>query len=876
MSQDNRIYWRLDEKAFWPSLRADTRNTGRAPDWNNKNYRKDIKWPSKPWAFKMGKASTCAPVIGSDGTIYVGSGDRYFYAVNYDGSLKWKIKIDGVVDAAAVIGRRTDLDTGIEKDYVFFPGADGFIRKVDCQTGEIIGYFEATEHYKNIIVRGIPKCNWFESDLTFSKTGRLLAGCDDFAFYQLDPETMTKACPEYMTGNQVWCGSPTGLNGEHYVSGLDSFFRCVDEKGKLRWIYPIFGMAGASPTILDNGDVVIGSGNNNIYCFKNKSIFKIGRVRWKFHTKGDVWSAAALSYDGKTIYVSSADGIVYALNTLSGKLKWSFPTLGPNRCGCVLDRSGNVYIASGDGKIYKLSKNNGQRIWSFDCSQFNISKEFREFDRYHFVPSSIALSPGGIYAPNQNGNLYYIPFEYMENEEARQDPRCCFDPNPDIPLNGEYLIPISPGGHPIMNEISSYNSMNSLIKFNRRLGRSDVITLKLIVTKDGQILDTRITNIEIKMNPNFDSRIQISTDARYINVVPLEFLKSDANYEIELKIKYVIPKKYSWFIFPLDRIWKGKKSEGYIETKLLFKTISYDSIINEKQSLLRIGDFNKQIPGDVLILKNIFPWQEALMINLAIIALDDLYILASPIYHDVNKKRIIFWCEMAEKIEGIEEDSNPKIAKYKVMTDFQNVPFRFTLDMKYDTDGTFSISTSGFKLNWAGVVLPFKLLILSGRLDNNLKLQGDTTAYFETPVNEIPLFGKLLKAMNVVNKDGNFMAVGTYNLEKAQGPAIKPSKGLVESLEVLNNKISVKFSTKDHNGIILKNHFISIALIDVTEGKSIKCDYQGGISFITNMEGYIEKLEFTLNKDLAKIYLNKKRCLAIIIKDTTPIFAKII
>ncbi|MHA1251575.1 MAG: hypothetical protein ACTSRP_16405, partial [Candidatus Helarchaeota archaeon] len=175
MSQDNRIYWRLDEKAFWPSLRADTRNTGRAPDWNNKNYRKDIKWPSKPWAFKMGKASTCAPVIGSDGTIYVGSGDRYFYAVNYDGSLKWKIKIDGVVDAAAVIGRRTDLDTGIEKDYVFFPGADGFIRKVDCQTGEIIGYFEATEHYKNIIVRGIPKCNWFESDLTFSKTGRLLA-----------------------------------------------------------------------------------------------------------------------------------------------------------------------------------------------------------------------------------------------------------------------------------------------------------------------------------------------------------------------------------------------------------------------------------------------------------------------------------------------------------------------------------------------------------------------------------------------------------------------------------------------------------------------------------------------------------------------------
>lgn len=42
-------------------------------------------------------------LIGKDGTIYVGSGDNYFYAIKHDGTLKWKYKADGSVDSAPVI-----------------------------------------------------------------------------------------------------------------------------------------------------------------------------------------------------------------------------------------------------------------------------------------------------------------------------------------------------------------------------------------------------------------------------------------------------------------------------------------------------------------------------------------------------------------------------------------------------------------------------------------------------------------------------------------------------------------------------------------------------------------------------------------------------
>jgi len=48
----------------------------------------------------------------------------------------------------------------------------------------------------------------------------------------------------------------------------------------------------------------------------------IGLLKWKFKTKGDVWSSPAIAQDG-TIYVGSVDDYLYAIN-LNGSLKWKF------------------------------------------------------------------------------------------------------------------------------------------------------------------------------------------------------------------------------------------------------------------------------------------------------------------------------------------------------------------------------------------------------------------------------------------------------------------------------------------------------------------------------------------------------------------------
>ncbi|MCD6239765.1 MAG: PQQ-binding-like beta-propeller repeat protein, partial [Thermotogae bacterium] len=44
------------------------------------------------WKYKTGYWVYSSPVIGEDGTVYVGCDDHYLYAIRPDGILKWKYK----------------------------------------------------------------------------------------------------------------------------------------------------------------------------------------------------------------------------------------------------------------------------------------------------------------------------------------------------------------------------------------------------------------------------------------------------------------------------------------------------------------------------------------------------------------------------------------------------------------------------------------------------------------------------------------------------------------------------------------------------------------------------------------------------------------
>jgi len=103
---------------------------------------------------------------------------------------------------------------------------------------------------------------------------------------------------------------------------------------------------------------------------------------WPPPAKQDYWHRLsnlkpAVNYDrafhvvgrGEVVFFgSSADCKVYALDALSGRLRWSFFTDGPVRLAPVA-AGPRVYAASDDGCVYCLSATDGSLVWKFRAAE---------------------------------------------------------------------------------------------------------------------------------------------------------------------------------------------------------------------------------------------------------------------------------------------------------------------------------------------------------------------------------------------------------------------------------------------------------------------------------------------------------------------------
>ena len=82
--------------APWPTFRRDERNTASSPI--RASYSGDA-----PWSFQTGKGIFSTPVIAGDGTIFVGSADHYFYALNPNGTQRWRFQTGEMIDSAGAL-----------------------------------------------------------------------------------------------------------------------------------------------------------------------------------------------------------------------------------------------------------------------------------------------------------------------------------------------------------------------------------------------------------------------------------------------------------------------------------------------------------------------------------------------------------------------------------------------------------------------------------------------------------------------------------------------------------------------------------------------------------------------------------------------------
>ncbi|WP_138430680.1 PQQ-binding-like beta-propeller repeat protein [Fodinibius saliphilus] len=181
---------------------------------------------------------------------------------------------------------------------------------------------------------------------------------------------------EVKTDGKIF-GSATYTNGTIYVGNITGSLLALNAKnGEKIWELAVGGRWASKP-LVRNKSIYQLNGNGTFYSIDIKN----GKIQWSFKTGGehrmlrstekksyrDIWDyyLSGATFQNETVYFGSSDGFIYALNAITGKLKWKFKTSGEVHATPIVNDS-LVYAGSMDGTLYALNAADGSLLWDFD------------------------------------------------------------------------------------------------------------------------------------------------------------------------------------------------------------------------------------------------------------------------------------------------------------------------------------------------------------------------------------------------------------------------------------------------------------------------------------------------------------------------------
>ena len=359
-SQGNKIY-ALGTSSPWPMLNHDTQHSGRGVGSGSTG--------SLKWSFATGSSVHSSPVIGEDGTVFLGSDDHNVYAFNgSNGAKKWTFATDNAIYSSPAIGAEGTVYVGSGDHNVYALDGITGAKKWSFATGSyvdsspVIGadgtvYVGSGDHnvYALDGITGTKKWSFVtgsdvESSPAIAADGTVYIGSGDSNVYALDGVTGAKKW-SFTAGDGIYSSVALGADGTVYVESFDGNIYALDGvTGAKKWM--LAGSFGhSSPAIGDDGTVYVGSWDSNVYALDGST----GAKKWSFATGQVVVSTPAIGADG-TVYVGSFDHSVYALDGNTGAKKWSFATGDIIYANPAIGADGTVYVGSNDFKIYALGR----------------------------------------------------------------------------------------------------------------------------------------------------------------------------------------------------------------------------------------------------------------------------------------------------------------------------------------------------------------------------------------------------------------------------------------------------------------------------------------------------------------------------------------
>ncbi len=231
------------------------------------------------WKFATGKKAdfSTSPMIGSDGVIYIGSGDGNLFAINPNGKLRWK----------CAVGQKPSSSPSIGSDGTIYVDSDGDSDLHAVTPGGALKWkFKADGP--------------LTSSATIAADGTIYVGV-----VQGTDEQTAKLCAINPNGRLKWeftaktaffTDPAIGADGVVYVYSGEHSLYAVNPDGTLKWRSASVGSQtiGASATIGGDGTIFVGA----------NALTPNGAVKWKYdeHVSG----TAKIGADG-TIYFECGD-----------------------------------------------------------------------------------------------------------------------------------------------------------------------------------------------------------------------------------------------------------------------------------------------------------------------------------------------------------------------------------------------------------------------------------------------------------------------------------------------------------------------------------------------------------------------------------------
>ena len=417
----------------WPMHGHDPRNTGRSPYSTASNPGEEKWWYKTETSFIEG-----SPVIDKNGVIYFGSWDNHLYAINPDGTVKWKYDIQGNVETSPAIDENGVIYVGTH----FSPGYGTFLFAINPN---------GTLKWK------YPTSNIYSSPVIADDGMIIFCDSDNWNINAIYPNNGTiKWC--YHAGTNIYSSPAIGDDGTIYVGSIDNLvYALYPNNGTVKWKFNTGTWVHGSPTIADDGTIYIGADNGYLYALYPNN----GTVKWQCNVRGAVWCTPALDNDGN-IYVGTWDKEFFAIYP-NGTIKWDVQ-VSHNIWGMspVVSDDGIIYFGTCDfsprksGPFYALNPD-GTTRWRMEHARM-------------FFASPAIGSDGTIYICTQKDE--WIGWGYRQTGRLRAlselDPNAPSASDIDGPTNGKIeilydytFISDSPLGNDVYYYVDWGDEMNS-------------------------------------------------------------------------------------------------------------------------------------------------------------------------------------------------------------------------------------------------------------------------------------------------------------------------------------------------------------------------------------------------------------------------------